>query len=63
MFSTDLRFAIKRDVYILKETGWFCRFPKHQKIDKWAIAAEKQQTCWPKRHAETEYESQLTTIL
>ena len=31
MFSTDLLFAIKRDAYILKETGWFCRFPEHQK--------------------------------
>ena len=34
MFSTDLLFAIKRDVYIFKETGWFCRFPKPQKLDK-----------------------------
>ena len=60
MFSTDFLFAIKRDAYIFKETGWFCRFPK---IDKWAMAGEKRQTCWPKLHAETEYESQLTAIL
>ena len=33
MFSSDLLFAIKRDAYIFKETGWFCRFPKHQKLD------------------------------
>ena len=33
MFSNDLLFAIKRDEYICKETGWFCRFPKHQKQD------------------------------
>ena len=63
MFSTDLLFAITRDAYIFKETGWFCRLPKHQKIDKWAIAGEKRQTCWPKLHAETEYESQLIAIL
>ena len=63
MFSTDLLFAIKRDAYIFNETGWFCRFPKHQKLDKWAMAAEKRQTCWPKLHTETEYESQLTPIL
>ena len=63
MFSTDLLFTIKRDAYIVKETGWFCRFPKHQKFDKWAMAAEKRQTCWPKLHTETEYESQLITIL
>ena len=62
MFSIDLLFAIKRDTYIFKETGWFCRFPKHQKIDKWAIAGEKRQTCWPKLHIETEFESQLTAI-
>ena len=62
MFSTDLLFAIKRDAYIFKETGWFCRFPKHQKLDKWAMAGEKRQTCWPKLHIETEFESQLTAI-
>ena len=50
MFSTDLLFAIKRDAYIVKEAGWFCRLPKHQKLDKWTMAAEKLQTCWPKRH-------------
>ena len=50
MFSTDLLFAIKRDAYIFKETRWFCRFPKHPKLDKWAMAAEKRQTCWPKLH-------------
>ena len=33
MFSSDLLFAIKRDAYIFKETGLFCRFPKHQKLD------------------------------
>ena len=63
MFSIDLLFAIKRDAYIFKETGWFCRFPKHQKLDKWTMAGEKRQTCWPKPHTETEYESQITTIL
>ena len=62
MFSTDLLFAIKRDAYIFKETGWFCRFPKHQKLDKWAMAGEKRQTCWLKLHTETEYESQITAI-
>ena len=55
LFSTDLLFAVKRDAYIFKETGWFCRFPKHQKLHKWAMAAEKRQTCWPKLHIETEY--------
>ena len=33
MFSTDLLFAIKRDAYIFKETGCFCKFPKHQKLE------------------------------
>ena len=28
-----------------------------------AMPVEKRQTCWPKPHIETEYESQLTTIL
>ena len=60
MFNSDLLFAIKRDAYIFKETGRFCRFPKHQKFDKWAMAEEKRQTCWPKLHIETEYDSQLT---
>ena len=59
MFSVDLLFAIKRDAYIFKETEWF---PKHQKLDKWAMAGEKRQICWPKIHIETEYESQLTVI-
>ena len=59
MFSSDLLFAIKRDAYIFKETGWFCRCPRHQKLDKWTIAGEKRQTCWPKLHIETEYESQV----
>ena len=59
MFSTDLLFAFKRDAYIFNETGWFCRFPKHQKLDKWAIAAEKQQTRWPKLHTETKFEANL----
>ena len=65
MFSTDFLFVIKRDAYIFKETGWFCRFPKDQKLDKWAMAAEiiKRQTYLPKLHTETEHESQLTTIL
>ena len=62
MFSIDLLFAIKRDAYIFKETRWFCRFPKHQKLHKRAMAGEKQQTCWPKLHIETEFESQLTAI-
>ena len=47
MFSIDLLFAIKRAAYIFKETGRFCRFPKHQRLDKWAMAGEKRQTCWP----------------
>ena len=63
MFSSDLLFAIKRDAYIFKERGRFCRFPKHQKLDKWTMAKEKRQTCWPKLHTEKEYESQITTIL
>ena len=63
MFSTDLLFAIKRDAYVFKETGWFCMFPKPQKFDKWAVAGEKLQTCWPKLNIETEYESQLTIVL
>ena len=50
MFSSDLLFAIKRDAYIVKETGWFCKFPKYQKLDKWAMAAEKRQKWWPKLH-------------
>ena len=33
---------------LFKETGWFCRFPKHEKLDKWVMAGEKRQTCWPK---------------
>ena len=28
IFSIDLLFAIRRDAFIFKETGWFCRFPK-----------------------------------
>ena len=63
MFSTDILFSIKRDAYMFKETGWFCRFPNHPKFDKWAMAAEKRQTCWPRLHIKTESESQLTTIL
>ena len=59
---SDLLFAIKREAYIFKETRWFCRFPKHQKLDKWTMAGEKRQTCWPKLHTETEYESQLKAI-
>ena len=62
MFSIDLLLAIKRDAYIFKETGWFFRFPKHQKLDKAAMAGEKRQTCWPKLRIETEFESQLTAI-
>ena len=27
MLSIDLLFAIKKDAYTFKETGWFCRFP------------------------------------
>ena len=38
MFGIDLLFAIKRDAYIFKETGWFCRFPK-QVGDGWRKAA------------------------
>ena len=44
MFSSDLLFAIKRDAYILKETEWFLRFPKHQKLDKWTMAERQQKT-------------------
>ena len=47
MFSIGLLFAIKRDAYIFKETGWFCRFPKHQKLDKWAMAGEKGKHVGP----------------
>ena len=44
MFRTNLLFAIKRDAYIFKETGWFCRFPKppqkpRQVGDGWRKAA------------------------
>ena len=53
MFSIDFLFAFKSDAF--RQTGGFCRFPMHQKLDKWAMAAEKQQTCWPKLHFETEY--------
>ena len=60
MISSDFLIVIKRDIF--KQTGWFFRFPKHHKLDKWAMAAEKRQTCWPKLHIKTEYESQLTTI-
>ena len=28
-----------------------------------AMAREKRQTCWPKLHTETDYKSQLITIL
>ena len=63
MFTTALLFVIKRDAYIFKETGWFCKFPKPQKLDKWAMAGEKRRTCWPKLHTETEYESQFTAML
>ena len=42
MFSTDLLFAIKRDAYIFKETGSFCRLPKPWKLDKWVMAGEKR---------------------
>ena len=46
MFSSDLLFATK---IIFKKTGWFCRFPKHQKLDKWpwAMAGEKRQNVGP----------------
>ena len=43
MFSTDFLFTTKRDAYIFKKTGWFCRFQKHQnsqlEMAMWAIAA------------------------
>ena len=32
-----------------------------QKLDKWAMVGEKRQTCWPKLHIETEFESQQST--
>ena len=57
MFCSDLLFAIKREAYIFKKTQWFCRFPKHQKLDKWTMAGEKRQTCWPKLHTETKASS------
>ena len=58
MFSTDFLFVIEREAYIFKETEWFCRFQKnHINVDKWAMAAEKRQICWPKLHIETKYES------
>ena len=44
IFSTDLLFAIKRNAYNLQGNR---KFPKHQKVDKWAMAGEKRQTCWP----------------
>ena len=47
MFSIDLLFAIKRNTYIFKEKGWFCRFPKHQMLDQWAMAGEKRQHVGP----------------
>ena len=25
-----------------------CRLPKPQKLDKWVMAGEKRQTCWPR---------------
>ena len=34
-----------------------------QRLDKWVMAGEKRQTCWPKLHTETEYENQISTIL
>ena len=47
MFSSDLLFAIKREAYIFKKTGWFCRFPKPQKLDKSGRWLEKKskQAC------------------
>ena len=63
MFSSDLLFAIKRDAYIFKETGWFCRFPSHRLLVELLMLGEKRQRCWPKLHTETEYESQITTVL
>ena len=43
IFSIDFPFAIKRDAYIFKETGRFCRFPKiseaRQVGDGWRKAA------------------------
>ena len=63
MFSSDLPFAIKGTRISLRKQDDFVGFdPKHQKLDKWTIAGEKRQTCWPKLHIETEYESQLTAI-
>ena len=46
MFRSDFLFVIKRDGYIFKETGWFCRFPNLQnqlEMAWWATAVEK----WP----------------
>ena len=54
MFSSDLLFAIKRDEISSRKQDDF--------VGSWTIAGEKRQTCWPKLHIETEYESQLTAI-
>ena len=46
MFRSDFLFVIKRDGYVFKETGWFCRFPNLQnqlEMAWWATAVEK----WP----------------
>ena len=48
IFSSDLLFAIKRDAYIVKETEWFCRFPKpseaRQVDDGWRKAANMSRS-------------------
>ena len=44
MFITDFLFAIRMDAYIFKETGWFCRFLKHQ---NWRATSRRwlQKSC------------------
>ena len=56
MFGIVCCLPSKGRVY-LQGNRMICRFPKQQKLDKWVMAVEKLQTCWPKLHTETEYES------
>ena len=48
--------SVERFETMICPSIWF------DKLDKWAMAGEKRQTCWPKLHIETEFESQLTAI-
>ena len=63
MFSSDLLFAIKRDAYIFRKQGAFVRFRGIRSSKSRRSLKKKRQTCWPILHNETEYESQITTIL